>query len=146
MSVQIFRETKIPPEIKMKSIKEIIKDVLDGEKMKLGEISIIFCDDEYLLKINKNYLDHNYYTDIITFDYSDNNVLSGDLFISVDRVKQNAGTYQKTLKNELFRVIIHGILHLSGYDDKTDEEKMEMRNKEDFYLIKFEGRTEVLNG
>jgi rRNA maturation RNase YbeY len=99
-----------------------------------SEISIIFCDDEYLRIINTQYLGHNYYTDIITFDYSSNNQISGDLFVSTDRVIENAHKNNVTFIDELYRVIIHGVLHLCGFNDKSDEEKVEIRKKENYFL------------
>ena len=99
-----------------------------------SEISIIFCDDEYLRTINTQYLGHNYYTDIITFDYSSNNQISGDLFVSTDRVNENAHKNNVTFIDELYRVIIHGVLHLCGFNDKSDEEKVEIRKKENYFL------------
>ena len=100
----------------------------------LGEICIVFCSDEYLKKINVEHLKHDYYTDIITFDYSKDSEISGDLFISIDRVKENAKTNKVEFMNELCRVIIHGVLHLCGFNDKTTEEKIEIRQKENFFL------------
>lgn len=105
-----------------------------NENKKLGDVALIFCSDEYLLSINEEFLDHSYYTDIVTFDYSENSFISGDLFISVERVRDNATQYGITFYNELYRVIFHGLLHLAGYNDKTDAEQAEMRAKEDFYL------------
>ena len=103
---------------------------------KLEELSIIFCSDEYLLDMNKKYLDHDYFTDVITFDNSEENNFSGDIFISVDRVRENAETFRQLFIDELHRVIIHGVLHLSGYDDRTDSEQITMRSREDYYLAK----------
>ena len=99
-----------------------------------SDISIIFCDDEHLKTINTQYLGHDYYTDIITFDYSSNNQVSGDLFISTDRVIENADENNVAFIDELYRVIIHGVLHLCGFNDKTDEEKVEIRKKENHFL------------
>ena len=99
-----------------------------------GDISVIFCNDEYLKTINIKYLNHDYYTDIITFDYSDKDTISGDLFISIDRVIENAKLNNVHFINELYRVIIHGVLHLCGYNDKTVKEKKEIREKENFFL------------
>ena len=99
-----------------------------------GDISIVFCNDEYLKVINVKYLNHDYYTDIITFDYSKGEIISGDLFISVDRVAENAKLNNVHFINELYRVIIHGVLHLCGYNDKTTKEKKEIRDKENFFL------------
>ena len=100
----------------------------------LGELSIIFCCDEYLLDINKKHLNHDFYTDIITFNYNVEKKLNGDLFISVDRVKDNAILFKENFNVELFRVIIHGVLHLCGFNDKTIDEQKEMRSKENHYL------------
>lgn len=111
-----------------------LKIMAESESRKLGNINIIFCSDPYILDINKKYLKHNYYTDIITFDYCEGQVLSGDLFISVDTVRANADFYKTDFSEELNRVIIHGVLHLVGYDDQTDEQKAQMRSKEDYYL------------
>ena len=111
-----------------------LKIMAESESRKLGNINIIFCSDPYILDINKKYLKHNYYTDIITFDYCEGQVLSGDLFISVDTVRANADFYVTDFSEELNRVIIHGVLHLAGYDDQTDEQKAQMRSKEDYYL------------
>lgn len=106
---------------------------------KVGELSFILCDDAYLLSINQQYLDHNTYTDIITFDNSDDeNTISGDIFISVDRTKENAVLFNVSETRELHRVMIHGVLHLCGYLDETKEDKELMTEKEDFYLNKLE--------
>jgi len=105
------------------------------EKRNIGSISFIICPDTYLHELNLKYLNHDTYTDIITFDYSDDTrLLSGDIFISLDRVKENAKHYHVSFVKELHRVMIHGLLHLAGYKDKTSEEKMAMRAKEDYYL------------
>ena len=111
-----------------------LKLVATSEGKTLGDISVIFCSDKFLLDINIKYLGHDYYTDIITFDYCDDSVLSGDLFISVDSVKENSGFYNSCFEDELNRVIVHGLLHLIGYDDHTDIDIVQMRSKEDYYL------------
>ena len=108
--------------------------VASGEGRKIGEVNVVFCSDPYLLDVNRKYLGHDYYTDIITFDYCEGPILSGDLFISIDSVRENALFYGTSFDEELHRVIVHGILHLVGYDDGTDEEKKTMREKEDAYL------------
>ena len=110
---------------------EWIQSVIQSENKELGEVSYIFCDDDYLLNINKQYLDHDYYTDIISFDYTEGNIISGDIFISIDRVKENADEYNVTFDNELKRVIIHGILHYCGFKDKSTSDETLMRLKEE---------------
>ena len=114
-----------------------ISNVIKSEGKKEGEINYIFCDDEYLLQINKEHLNHDYYTDIISFDYTVGNEINGDMFISVDRVKENAIDFNVAFDEELKRVIVHGILHYCGYKDKLEEEELLMRNKEDEKLAMF---------
>ena len=111
-----------------------LKMVSESEICRLGDINIIFCSDPYILGINLQYLGHDYFTDIITFDYSEKPVISGDLFISVDSVRENAAFYGTEFNEELHRVIVHGILHLIGYDDHTDADTAVMRQKENYYL------------
>lgn len=111
-----------------------LKMVAESEIKKLGNINIIFCSDNYILDVNMKYLQHDYFTDIITFDYCEKNVLSGDLFISIDSVRENALFYGTEFSDELNRVMVHGVLHLAGYDDHTEEEIKTMRSKEDYYL------------
>lgn len=111
-----------------------LKMVAECEVKKLGNICIIFCSDNYILDVNIKFLGHDYFTDIITFDYCEGNVLSGDLFISIDSVRENAEYYKTEFSDELNRVIVHGLLHLIGYDDHTDEEQKVMREKENYYL------------
>lgn len=111
-----------------------LKAVAESEIKKLGSINIIFCSDNYILDINQKYLHHDYFTDIITFDYCEGKLLSGDLFISVDSVKENSITYNTEFAQELLRVIVHGLLHLIGYDDHTPEDQSQMRDKENYYL------------
>lgn len=108
--------------------------VAESEIRRIGEISVIFCSDPYILSVNQKYLQHDYYTDIITFDYCEDDRLSGDLFISIDTVRENSAEYGTEFEDELNRVIVHGILHLIGYDDHTPEDVAEMRKKEDYYL------------
>lgn len=112
-------------------LKQWIKLVIENNNKKVGEIAYIFCSDEQLLKINKEFLNHDYYTDIITFDYSETDVVSGDMFISIDRIKDNAKILGVAYQEELHRVIIHGILHLLGNKDKTETESENMRKLED---------------
>lgn len=107
-----------------------ISRIIELENHKVGDISYIFCGDAYLLDLNKRYLDHDTYTDIISFDYTDGLIISGDIFISVDRMRSNAVEYGVEFKEELLRVMSHGILHLLGYKDKSDVDAGIMRNKE----------------
>lgn len=111
-----------------------ISSVINKNNKILGDITYIFCSDDYLLNINKQYLNHDYFTDIITFNYCERDVVSGDIFISIDTVRSNSETYEVSFLNELYRVIIHGILHLLGYNDKTDEEQDEMTRQENLSL------------
>ena len=112
------------------SILDWYSNVANQEEKVLGDLTIIFCSDDYLLEVNREHLNHDYYTDIITFDYSVFPIVSGDLFISVDRVKENATDFNVSFEHELHRVIIHGFLHLCGYFDKTNEDELLMRSKE----------------
>lgn len=109
-------------------------NVCEVEGKSLGDVSLIFCSDEHLLQMNKEYLDHDYYTDIITFDYTEGALVSGDLFISVDRVLDNANQFNVAFQDELHRVCVHGLLHLCGYKDKSDSEELLMRSKENQML------------
>ena len=118
-------------------IKQWITSVAKGKKRKVGDLSFVFCSDDFLLRLNKEYLNHDTLTDIITFDYSkDDNQLpiSGDIYISIDRIRENAIKFNKSFENELHRVIIHGTLHLLGYADKTKAAKLEMTKQEDIAL------------
>ena len=104
------------------------------EEKTLEEVNLIFCTDDYLLEMNRTHLDHDYYTDIITFDYCEGENIKGDLFISIDRVEENASDASVSFTHELNRVVVHGVLHLLGYKDKSKEEELEMRLKEDWAL------------
>ena len=108
-----------------------ISHVILSENKKEGEINYIFCDDEYLLNLNEQYLDHDTLTDIISFDYSIGNEIHGDIFISTERVLENAADFKVTFEEELQRVLVHGVLHYCGYKDKSDVDELIMRNKED---------------
>lgn len=116
------------------AIKKWLKGTLENEGFTLGEINYIFCSDNYILKINKEYLNHNYFTDIITFNYNEVKKVNADIFISIDTVKSNANSRKIDFENELHRVMVHGILHLVGYNDKTPTQQIEMTSKEDYYL------------
>ena len=117
------------------SLKKWIKETIESEGYVLNELNFILCSDEYLLRVNQDFLQHDYYTDVITFDNSEElKTILGDIFISIDRVKDNAKQNKATTHDELCRIIIHGTLHLLGYRDKTKKAKIEMTKKEDFYL------------
>tara|TARA_R110002124_G_scaffold20395_1_gene79983 strand:+ start:604 stop:1029 length:426 start_codon:yes stop_codon:yes gene_type:complete len=119
--------------------KSWLKKIAEAENHKISELNYIFCSDEYLLSINIEYLDHDTYTDIITFDNSEEeNILEGDIFISIERVKENSQALEVDEEKELSRVISHGLFHLLGYKDKSNEEANLMRNKEDFAINLFE--------
>ena len=114
-----------------------IQQIIITENKQEGEINYVFCDDEYLLDINQKYLNHDYYTDIISFDYSVANELHGDIFISIDRVLENAHDFKVTFHNELLRVMAHGVLHYCGYKDKSEEDSALMRTKENESILLF---------
>ncbi|MDO9255699.1 MAG: rRNA maturation RNase YbeY [Bacteroidales bacterium] len=118
-------------------VKAWVKSILEAEKKMAGDITYIFCNDDYLGSMNEKYLKHDTLTDIITFDYSEKGILSGDIFISIERIKENAESFKTGFDAELGRVMAHGVLHLSGYKDKAAADKKEMRSKEDFYLSSF---------
>lgn len=133
-----FFEEGISYKLKNKTqVRQWIKDTIQAEGFTLDELSYIFCSDEYLLQINQQYLDHDTYTDIITFDNSESQgKITGDIFISIDRIRENAAKFDQSIVDELHRVIIHGVLHLLGYKDKTPEDNNIMTKKEDQYLDK----------
>src|SRR5690606_192534 len=117
-----------------KELSNWIKKIIESEGCKTGDIHFIFCDDTYLHKLNVEFLKHDTYTDIISFEYNVGKILHGDIFISIERVQENAQHYGVTFQNELHRVIIHGILHLCGYKDKTEQDAKLMRAKENACL------------
>lgn len=132
--INFFTEDVSLPLFNQSSVTAWLCNVCESENKELDEVSIIFCSDDYLLTMNNEYLQHDYYTDIITFDYCFDNQVVGDLFISVDRVTDNAKLNLASFNNELLRVMVHGILHLIGFKDKSDEDSKLMRLKEDEYL------------
>jgi len=134
MSIQYLSEDTAVPKFQKRKINNWIKQTIASEGKILGDISFIFCSDAYLLEVNKQYLNHDYFTDIITFDYVEGNLISGDIFISCDRVKENGMEFKTGFDNELRRIIIHGVLHLLGYKDKSKKDKLLMTVKEDLYL------------
>ena len=131
---------QIPGFVSKKELKRFVKELVAHEGKQLKELSLVFTDDEYLLEVNKQYLNHDYFTDVITFDYSDFPNVSGDVMISLDRVKDNAQSMNLDFETELYRVVFHGALHLCGYKDKKKEDAVLMRSKEDFYIQMFVSR------
>ena len=130
MAIQFSIETKYSLKNRM-LLKRWVKAVLENKGKKLGNLYFILCDDDFLLKINRQFLKHDYYTDIITFDYTEDGIIAGDLFISIDRVRDNATALQVSEHEELMRVMIQGVLHLLGLKDKSDEDAKQMRKAEE---------------
>tara|TARA_B100000614_G_C14091025_1_gene302897 strand:- start:65 stop:448 length:384 start_codon:yes stop_codon:yes gene_type:complete len=119
-----------------RALQKWIEDVIISENKELGDINYVFCSDEYLLERNIKFLNHDSLTDIITFNYCEGDIISSDIMISIDRIKENSIIFENSFSKELHRVMIHGVLHLIGYNDKTKKEKQTMREREDFYLKK----------
>lgn len=119
---------------------EIINKVIRSEKKLTGDLNFIFIEDKTIKAINKEFLEHNYFTDVIAFDYKSGRIINGEVYISIDTVRKNANNYKVSLKAEVLRVMIHGILHLCGYDDKTEKERSKMKGKEDSWLKIFSER------
>ena len=132
--IKFFTEDVKQPEIKKRVVSKWIHHTIESHGFKEGEISIVFCSDPFLLEYNKKYLSHNYYTDIITFNYNTEKVINGDLLISIDTVKKNSNEFATPFTDELNRVMIHGILHLLGFDDKSVKDQEAMRKLEDLSL------------
>lgn len=127
---------EIPPIVVDDQISVWLENIILEEGKKLGKIQYIFCDDEYLLQVNKEHLQHDYYTDVITFDYVKGKKISGDIFVSLQRIEDNAASLSTNKDEELRRILAHGVLHLCGYKDKSDSEQLLMTEKENFYLSK----------
>lgn len=135
----LFHTLDADPQLKQKNaLKRWISDCIFLENKKPGDINVIFCSDDHLLEMNRTHLNHDYYTDIITFDFSQGHTVSGDLYISFDRVKDNANENGAPLQNETSRVIIHGVMHLCGYKDKLKKDIALMRQKEEKCLSKIQ--------
>lgn len=131
----LFHAVDVTYTLKHKTlIRKWLTRVAGTEKHRIGTLNFILCSDEYLLEINRQFLQHDYYTDVITFDYSESKTISGDIYISLDRVKENASINRVKLLEELLRIMVHGSLHLLGYQDKTMNNKAKMTRKEDQYL------------
>ena len=120
--------------IKKRETSGWIKKIANSYYKKIGEVAYLFCNDEKILEINRQYLNHDFYTDIISFDYSEGDIISGDIFISLDTVRTNSQKYNTDYQEELYRVIIHGVLHLCGLDDELDEDAISMREAENSAL------------
>jgi probable rRNA maturation factor len=119
-----------------RSLKRWLTATIYEEKFSCGDIALVFCSDSYLLELNRKHLGHDYLTDVLSFDYSSGNEISGDIVISIDRVAENAGLFNVDFKKELDRVIIHGVLHFIGYEDSDNSKQAVMKIKEDYYLTK----------
>lgn len=126
MAITYCAERVKVPSFKRRGVSSWIRDVAAKYGKKCGEIAYVFCDDEKILEVNRAYLQHDYYTDVITFDYSEDDVISGDIFISLDTVKSNAKQYEQSYETEVYRIIIHGVLHLCGINDKGPGEREHM--------------------
>lgn len=137
MAINFFSENIEKPGLKFAGIKKWIVSELKIENLEVGNINYVFCSDEFLLEMNREHLGHDYYTDIITFDYREGNIVSGEMYISVDRIKENS-VLLGTGESEIYRVIIHGILHLCGLEDDTEDESLAMRQREDEALRRLE--------
>jgi len=138
--LNVFFEDVVIPDLDSEFFVSWLSATCFEEGKQLEEVNLIFCSDEYLLKMNIEFLQHDYYTDIISFDYCQDNLIIGDLFISKDRVFENANDNNVLFSTELQRVIVHGVLHLCGYNDKLDDEVLLMRLKENYYLDKIVSR------
>ena len=145
MTTIINLGVKLPSFVSKKDLKNAVKHLVLNEGKQLKDLSLVFTDDDYLLEVNKQYLNHDYFTDVITFDYSAFPEVSGDVMISLDRVKDNAQSLNQSFELEFYRVVFHGVLHLCGYKDKSDADVIEMRAKEDFYINRFVSRETIEN-
>jgi len=135
--VNFYFQSKQKVKFEKVFFRRAILQIIHSENAGCLFINVIFCNDTFIKELNVKYLNHNYLTDILTFDYSENLQLSGEIYISLERVKENSVKYKKEFGNELARVIFHGVLHLCGYKDKSPKEKIQMTEKEDFYLAAF---------
>lgn len=135
MGISFVKSSVINPLANKSVLKKWLSSVIKKEGFRTGKIHFSFIGDEELLSINKQFLNHDTYTDIITFDYNEGDIIHGEIFISIDRVIENANKNKVSLENELHRVMVHGILHLCGYSDKTKKQKLQMTTKEDEMLL-----------
>ena len=137
MNIEFYNEDVELPHLDTERVKKWLLFIADKHEKEVGEISYIFCSDSYLLEVNRQYLDHDYLTDIITFDYTEENMVSGDVFISIDRVSENAVEFNVSYDEELLRVISHGILHLIGFNDKNEADQEVMTQKENESILDY---------
>ncbi len=139
--IDFFFEDVARIRVKQDFLRSVIRGIAENENRETGPVNVVFCSDAYLLQINIDFLAHDYYTDIITFDNGTAQLIAGELYISIDRIKENSLLYGVSFRMELARVVIHGILHLAGYKDKSPGDKKKMKQKEDFYLRRFDVET-----
>lgn len=139
--IDFFFEDVARIRVKQDFLRSVIRGIAENEHRETGPVNVVFCSDAYLLQINIDFLAHDYYTDIITFDNGTAQLIAGELYISIDRIKENSLLYGVSFRMELARVVIHGILHLAGYKDKSPGDKKKMKQKEDFYLRRFDVET-----
>ncbi len=132
--IEFFNEDVELPDLHYGPINDWLSNTASNYNFQIAQLNYIFCSDEYLLKLNHDYLNHDYYTDIITFNYNESCYISGDIFISVDRVKENAISFGIDYRIEFLRVLVHGVLHLIGFNDSTETEEKIMREKEDEHI------------
>ncbi len=137
MAIYFFNEDVELPDLQYECVQRILKSEIRKAKFRLGVISYIFCSDEYLLAVNREFLKHDFYTDVITFDYTFDKVVTGDIYISTERVLNNSLTFDENISNEFVRVISHGLLHLLKYNDKEESDILAMRAAEDRMIVKF---------
>jgi len=138
MAIRFHAHEIDKPKFERKILRSGLSWLIIEHKRELGNIDVIFCSDEELLKMNKMFLQHNYYTDVISFDYSEGKAISGDIFISIERIRENAGKMKVSIQNEIRRVVGHGVLHLIGFEDKTVSEKKNMTLEEEKFLKFFD--------
>ena len=134
MSIYFHKEDRDVPLFNKIKVVSVVKDFCSEREMMAGDINFIYCSDEYLLEMNKNFLNHDFYTDVITFNNNEGNIVSGDIFMSRDRIEENAVNFESEVEDEFIRVCAHGLLHLLGMNDAGEEEKAKMREQEDIFI------------
>lgn len=139
MSIRIFCDEMDFKLKNWKKVKKLAEKVISDEKKISGNLNFIITNNNNILKLNKQFLKHDYFTDVITFNYNKGKCINGEIYISIDTVKENANNYDVSLKDELLRVMLHGVLHLCGYNDNNESEKESIKRMENYYLINFKG-------